>query len=42
MIIWPDAATAGAAIENLISAAASMTDTKVIGSAMGELMVNYE
>jgi hypothetical protein len=42
VIIWPDAATAGAAIENLRAAAASMTDTKVIGSAMGELMVDYE
>ena len=42
VIIWPDAATAGAAIDNLRAAAASMTDTKVIGSAMGELMVDYE
>jgi hypothetical protein len=31
-----------AAIDNLRAAAASMTDTKVIGSAMGELMVDYE
>ena len=42
VIIWPDAATAGAAIDNLRAAAAAMTDTKVIGSAMGELMVDYE
>ena len=42
VIIWPDAATAGAAIDNIRAAAAAMTDTKVIGSAMGELMVDYE
>ena len=42
VIIWSDAATAGAAIDNIRAAAAAMTDTKVIGSAMGELMVDYE
>ena len=42
VIIWPDAATAGAAIDNLRAAAAAMTDIKVISSAMGELMVDYE
>ena len=41
VIIWPDAATAGAAIDNLRAAAAAMTDTRVIASAMGELMVDY-
>ena len=42
VIIWPDAATAGAAIDNIRATAAAITDTKVIGSAMGELMVDYE
>ena len=42
VIIWPDAATAGAAVDNLRAAAAAMTDTRVIASAMGELMVDYE
>jgi hypothetical protein len=42
VIVWPDAATAQAAIDNLRAAAAAMTDTKVIGSAMGELLVDYE
>ncbi len=42
VIIWPCAATAEAAIENLRAAAASMTDTKVNGTAMGELTVDYE
>ena len=41
VIIWPDAATAGAAVDNLRAAAAAMTDTRVIASAMGELMVDY-
>ena len=41
VIIWPDAATAGAAIDNLRAADAAMTDTRVIASAMGELMVDY-
>ena len=41
VIIWPDAATAGAAIDNIRAAAAAMTDTRVIASAMGELMVDY-
>ena len=42
VIIWPDAATAGAAIDNLRAAAAAMTDIKVISSAMGELMIDCE
>ena len=42
VIVWPDAATAQAAIDNLRAAAAAMTDTKVIGSAMGELLVDYK
>ena len=42
VIIWPDAATAGAAIDNLRAAAAAMTDIKVISSAMGKLMIDCE
>jgi hypothetical protein len=42
VIVWPDAATAQAAIDDLRAAAAAMTDTKVIGSAMGELLVDYK
>jgi len=42
VIIWPDAATAGAAIDNLRASAAAMTDIKVISAAMGELMVDCE
>ena len=42
VIIWPDAATAGAAIDNLRAAAAAMTDIKAISSTMGELMIDCE
>jgi len=42
VIIWTDAATAGAAIDNLRAAAAAMTDIKAISSTMGELMIDCE
>ena len=42
VIIWPDAVTAGAAIDNLRAAAAAMTDIKVISTAMGELVIDCE
>ena len=40
-IVWPDAATAQAAIDGLRAVAMDMTDTKVTGSAAGEVMLDF-
>jgi hypothetical protein len=39
--VWPDAATAQAAIDGLRAVAMDMTDTKVTGSAAGDVMLNF-
>ena len=41
MIVWPDAATAQAAIDGLRAAAMEMTDTKATGMTAGELMLDF-
>ena len=40
-IVWPDAATANAAIDGLRAAAMEMTDTKATGMAAGEVMLDF-
>ena len=40
MIVWPDSATAQAAIDGLRAAAMEMTDTKATGMTAGELMLD--
>ena len=39
-IVWPDAAVAHAAIEDLRAAASKLADMKVVGSVAGEVMVH--
>ena len=41
MIVWPDSATAQAAIAGLRAAAMEMTDTKATGMTAGELMLDF-
>lgn len=41
MIVWPDSATAQAAIDGLRAAAMEMTDTKATGMTAGELMLDF-
>ena len=41
MIVWPDAATAQAAIDGLRAAAMEMTDTKATATTSGELMLDF-
>jgi hypothetical protein len=41
MIVWPDSATAQAAIDGLRAAAMEMTDTKATGITAGELMLDF-
>ena len=40
-IVWPDAATAEAAIDGLRAAAMEMTDTKATAMAAGEVMLDF-
>jgi hypothetical protein len=40
-IVWPDAATANAAIDDLRAAAMEMTDTKATAMAAGEEMLSF-
>ena len=40
-VVWPDAATAQAAIDGLRAAAMEMTDTKATGMTAGELMLDF-
>ena len=41
MVVWSDAATAQAAIDGLRSAAMEMTDTKVVATTAGEVMLDF-
>ena len=41
MIVWPDAATAHAAIDSLRAAAMTMTDTKATATTAGVLMLDF-
>ena len=41
MIVWPDAATAHAAIDNLRALAMEMIDTKVLATTSGEVMLDF-
>ena len=40
-VVWPDAATAQAAIDGLRAAATEMSYTKVTATAAGEVMLDY-
>ena len=41
MLVWPDSATAQAAIDGLRAAAMEMTDTKATGMTAGELILDF-
>ena len=41
MFVWPDAATAHAAIDGLRALAMEMTDTKVLATTAGEVMLDF-
>ena len=41
MIVWPDAATAQAAIDGLRATAMTMTETKATATSAGELMLDF-
>ena len=41
MIIWPDAATAHASIDDLRALAMEMIDTKVLATTSGEVMLDF-
>ena len=41
MIVWPDAATAQAAIDGLRATAMTMTDTKATAATAGEVMLDF-
>ena len=42
MILWPDATTAQAAVDDLRAAAMEMTDTRVVATAGGETKLDFK